>query len=43
MKQSLAKLGYDTQIGTPGEFAAFIRNEMEQNAELVRFAELQPD
>lgn len=43
MKESLKKLGYETQPGTPGEFAAFIRNELAQNAKLVRFAGLKPD
>jgi len=43
MRESLRKLGYETQTGTPGEFAAFIRREMELSAKLVKFAGLRPN
>jgi tripartite-type tricarboxylate transporter receptor subunit TctC len=38
MKESFAKLGIETQTGTPEHFAAFIRNELAQNAKVVKFA-----
>jgi tripartite-type tricarboxylate transporter receptor subunit TctC len=43
MKESLRKLGYETQTGTPEQFAAFIRSEMVQSATLVKFAGLKPN
>ena len=40
MKESLRKLAYETQTGTPAEFAAFLKSEIEQSAKLVKFAGL---
>jgi tripartite-type tricarboxylate transporter receptor subunit TctC len=37
-KEALAKLGIEGQTGTPEHFAAFIRNELAQNAKVVKFA-----
>jgi hypothetical protein len=34
----LAKIGIEGQTATPGQFAAFIRNELAQNAKVVKFA-----
>ena len=38
MKEAFVKQGLEAQTGTPEEFAAFIRNELAQNAKLVKFA-----
>jgi len=38
MKEALTKIGIEGQTGTPEHFAAFIRNEMAQNAKVVKFA-----
>jgi tripartite-type tricarboxylate transporter receptor subunit TctC len=38
MKDAFAKLGIQAQTGTPEQFAAFIRNELAQNAKVVKFA-----
>lgn len=43
MIESLGKLGFEARTDTPEEFAAFVRNEMAQNAKLVRFAGLKPN
>ncbi len=43
MRDSLRKLGYETQTGTPEQFAAFIRSEIAQSAKLVKFAGLKPN
>ena len=40
MKEALRKLAYETQAGTPAEFAAFLKSEIEQSAKLVKFAGL---
>lgn len=40
MKEAFIKLGLETQTGTPEQFAAFIRNELAQNAKLAKFAGL---
>ena len=37
-KEALAKLGIEGQTGTPEHFAAFIKNELAQNAKVVKFA-----
>jgi tripartite-type tricarboxylate transporter receptor subunit TctC len=37
-KEVLTKLGMEGQTGTPEQFAAFIRNELAQNAKVVKFA-----
>lgn len=37
-KEAFVRQGLETQAGTPGEFAAFIRKELAQNAKVVRFA-----
>lgn len=37
-REAFAKLGLDGQPGTPEQFAAFLRNELAQNAKVVRFA-----
>ena len=41
MTEALRKLGFEIRTGTPEQFAAFLRNEMAQNAKLVSFAGLQ--
>ena len=38
MTESLRKLGFEVRTGTPEQFAAFVKNEMTQNAKLVKFA-----
>lgn len=38
MKQAIVKQGLLAQTGTPEEFAAFIRGQLEQNAKVVKFA-----
>jgi tripartite-type tricarboxylate transporter receptor subunit TctC len=43
MQETMKKLGLDPRTGTPEDFAAFVRNEIEQNAKLVRFAALKPE
>ena len=37
-REALAKMGIEGQTGTPEQFAAFIRNELAQNARVVKFA-----
>jgi tripartite-type tricarboxylate transporter receptor subunit TctC len=37
MKQVFVKQGLEPQTDTPAEFAAYIRNELQQNAKLIRF------
>ncbi len=37
-KEAFIRQGLETQTGTPEQFAAFIRNEIAQNAKLVKFA-----
>ncbi|HEX2829582.1 MAG TPA: tripartite tricarboxylate transporter substrate binding protein [Burkholderiales bacterium] len=37
-KEQLARLGIEGQPGTPEQFAAFIKNELAQNAKVVKFA-----
>lgn len=37
-REALAKMGIEGQTGTPEQFAAFIRNEMAQNAKVAQFA-----
>jgi tripartite-type tricarboxylate transporter receptor subunit TctC len=37
-REALAKIGIEGQTGTPEQFAAFIRNELAQNAKVVKFA-----
>jgi len=36
LKLSLPRQGFEPQAGTPGEFAAFIRRELVQNAKLIK-------
>jgi tripartite-type tricarboxylate transporter receptor subunit TctC len=43
MTESLRKLGFEVRTGTPEQFAAFVHNEMVQNAKLVKFAGLTPN
>lgn len=43
MKEALKKLGFEVRTGTPEQFAAFVHNEMAQNAKLVKFAGLTPN
>ena len=43
IQEALSKHGYEAQTNTPEQFAAFIRNELAQNAKLVKFAGLKPD
>ena len=43
MKETLVKQGFEPQTGTPEQFAAFIRNELAQNARLAKFAGLKPE
>jgi tripartite-type tricarboxylate transporter receptor subunit TctC len=43
MTESLRKLGFEPRTGTPEQFAAFVHNEMAQNAKLVKFAGLKPN
>lgn len=43
MKETLIKQGFEPQTGTPEQFAAFIRNELAQNARLAKFAGLKPE
>jgi tripartite-type tricarboxylate transporter receptor subunit TctC len=43
MIESLRKLGFEARTDTPEQFAAFFRNEMAQNAKLVKFAGLKPN
>jgi tripartite-type tricarboxylate transporter receptor subunit TctC len=43
MTDLLRKLGFEPRTGTPEQFAAFVRNEMVQNAKLVKFAGLNPN
>jgi tripartite-type tricarboxylate transporter receptor subunit TctC len=43
IRDALGKHGYEPQANTPAEFAAFIRNELAQNAKLVKFAGLKVD
>ena len=43
MAEALKKLGFEVRTGTPEQFAAFVRNEMAQNAKLVKFAGLAPN
>ena len=38
MKEAIVKQGLVAQTGTPGEFAAFIRDQLAQNAKVVKFA-----
>jgi len=38
MKESILKQGLVAQTGTPEEFAAFIRDQLAQNAKVVKFA-----
>ena len=38
MKEAIVKQGLVAQTGTPGEFAAFIRGQLAQNAKVVKFA-----
>ena len=38
MKEAFTKIGIEAQTGTPVQFAAFIRNELAQNARVVKFA-----
>jgi tripartite-type tricarboxylate transporter receptor subunit TctC len=38
MKDAFMKQGLETQTNTPEQFAAFIRNELAQNARVVKFA-----
>ncbi|MBI2226570.1 MAG: tripartite tricarboxylate transporter substrate binding protein [Betaproteobacteria bacterium] len=37
-KEAIVKQGLVAQTGTPGEFAAFIRDQLAQNAKVVKFA-----
>jgi tripartite-type tricarboxylate transporter receptor subunit TctC len=37
MKQAFVKQGLEPQTDTPAEFAAYIQNELQQNAKLIRF------
>jgi tripartite-type tricarboxylate transporter receptor subunit TctC len=43
MTEALKKLGFEVRTGTPEQFAAFVHNEMVQNAKLVKFAGLKPN
>ena len=43
IREALAKHGYEPQANTPEQFAAFIRNELAQNAKLVKFAGIKAD
>ena len=43
MTEALRKLGFEIRTGSPEQFAAFVHNEMVQNAKLVRFAGLTPN
>jgi tripartite-type tricarboxylate transporter receptor subunit TctC len=43
MGETLIKQGFETQAGTPEQFAAFIRGELAQNAKLAKFAGLKPE
>ena len=43
MKSALNKQGLEPQTNTPGEFAALIRREIEQNAKLIRTIGLKPE
>jgi tripartite-type tricarboxylate transporter receptor subunit TctC len=43
MTEMLKKLGFEPRTGTPEQFAAFVKNEMAQNAKLVKFAGLTPN
>jgi len=43
MNETLRKLGFEPRTGTPEQFAAFVHNEMAQNAKLVKFAGLTPN
>jgi tripartite-type tricarboxylate transporter receptor subunit TctC len=38
MKQAIVKQGLEAQTGTPEQFAAFIRDQLAQNAKVVKFA-----
>ena len=40
MTEALRKLGFEVRTGSPEQFAAFVKNEMVQNAKLVKFAGL---
>jgi tripartite-type tricarboxylate transporter receptor subunit TctC len=37
-KESLTKIGIEGQTSTPAQFGAFIRNEIAQNAKVIKFA-----
>lgn len=43
MMEALKKLGFEVRTGSPEQFAAFVHNEMVQNAKLVKFAGLTPN
>ncbi len=43
MKKSLNKLGFEPQTSTPEQFAALIRNEIAQNARLIKTAGVKAD
>jgi tripartite-type tricarboxylate transporter receptor subunit TctC len=38
LKEAFLRQGIEAQTGTPEQFAAFIRNELQQSAKLVKFA-----
>jgi tripartite-type tricarboxylate transporter receptor subunit TctC len=42
-KEALTKIGIEAQTGTPENFAAFIRNELAQNAKVIKFAGIKPE
>lgn len=42
-KEAFTKIGIEAQTGTPEQFGAFIRNELAQNARVVKFAGIKID
>jgi tripartite-type tricarboxylate transporter receptor subunit TctC len=43
IKETLAKLGMDATSSTPEQFAAFLREDLEKNAKLIKFAGIKAD
>ena len=43
MKEAFSQQGLEPQTGTPEQFAALIRGEIEQNARLIKLAGVKPE
>ena len=43
MKEGLTRQGLEPQTGTPEQFAAFIHNEVQKNARLIKIAGVKGD